>query len=133
MLGENAILNLYREQVKRWIIINNHRGAGHFCLLNNRTVVGGMLYERTVLSKKPAKLAEMELAQLRAEDKLTPDLVFRDPYFLDFLGLRGAYSEKDLETAILRELEAFLVELGGDFAFLAPAKAHRGGRGGFLP
>jgi len=55
-----------------------------------------MLYERTALSRKPAKVAEIELKQLREEDKLTPDLVFRDPYFLDFLGLTGAYSETPL-------------------------------------
>lgn len=87
-----------------------------------RQKIGGMLYERTALSKKPAKLAELELQKLREEDKLTPDLVFCDPYLLDFLGLKGAYSEKDLETAILRDLEAFLVELGSDFAFLARQK-----------
>jgi predicted nuclease of restriction endonuclease-like (RecB) superfamily len=87
-----------------------------------RKKIDGMLYERTALSKKPAKLAELELKQLREEDKLTPDLVFRDPYFLDFLGLKGAYSEKDLETAILRDLQEFLVELGSDFAFLARQK-----------
>ena len=87
-----------------------------------RQKIGGMLYERTALSKKPEKLAALELQKLREEDKLTPDLVFRDPYLLDFLGLKGAYSEKDLETAILRDLESFLVELGGDFAFLARQK-----------
>lgn len=87
-----------------------------------RQKIGGMLYERTALSKKPEKLAAMELRKLREEDKLTPDLVFRDPYLLDFLGLKGAYSEKDLETAILRDLESFLVELGSDFAFLARQK-----------
>jgi len=87
-----------------------------------RQKIGGMLYERTAMSKKPAKLVAMELKKLREEDKLTPDLVFRDPYLLDFLGLKGAYSEKDLETAILRDLEAFLVELGSDFAFLARQK-----------
>jgi predicted nuclease of restriction endonuclease-like (RecB) superfamily len=87
-----------------------------------REKIGGMLYERTALSKKPAKLASLELKQLRDADRVTPDLVFRDPYLLDFLGLQGAYSEKDLETAILRDLEAFLVELGGDFAFLARQK-----------
>lgn len=76
-----------------------------------RQKIGGMLYERTALSKKPDKLAAMELKQLREEDKLTPGLVFRDPDFLDFLGLKGAFSEKDLETAILRDLEAFLTEL----------------------
>jgi len=87
-----------------------------------REKIGGMLFERTALSKKPAKLAEQELQKLRAEDQLTPDLVFRDPYFLDFLGLKGAFHEKDLEAAIIRDVEAFLVELGGDFAFLARQK-----------
>ena len=53
---------------------------------------------------------------------MTPDLVFRDPYILDFLGLTGLYSEKDVEKAILRELEAFILELGSDFAFVARQK-----------
>lgn len=47
-----------------------------------------MLYERTAISTKPDKLIKQELAALRSEDKLTPDLVFRDPYILDFLGLK---------------------------------------------
>ena len=84
--------------------------------------IGGMLFERTALSRKPEKLAALELQQLREDDQLTPDLVFRDPYFLDFLGLKGAFHEKDLEAAITRDLEAFLVELGGDFAFVARQK-----------
>ncbi|PIQ82130.1 MAG: hypothetical protein COV76_05160 [Candidatus Omnitrophica bacterium CG11_big_fil_rev_8_21_14_0_20_64_10] len=87
-----------------------------------RAKIQGMLYERTGISKKPAELAKQELKKLREEDRLTPDLVFRDPYLLDFLGLKDAYSERDLETAILRELERFLVELGSDFAFLARQK-----------
>lgn len=87
-----------------------------------RDKIGGMLFERTGLSRKPEEVARMELAKLRDEDKLTPDLVFRDPYFLDFLNLQGAYSERDLESAILRELERFLVELGTDFTFVARQK-----------
>ena len=83
-----------------------------------RSKIGGMLFERTALSKKPAKLAEQELANLRTEDQLTPDLVFRDPYFLDFLDLKDTYSEKDLESAILRELQSFILELGSGFAFV---------------
>ena len=83
-----------------------------------RSKIGGMLFERTALSKKPAKLAEQELANLRVEDQLTPDLVFRDPYFLDFLELKDCYSEKDLESAILRELQSFILELGSGFAFV---------------
>jgi predicted nuclease of restriction endonuclease-like (RecB) superfamily len=87
-----------------------------------REKIEGMLYERTALSKKPEKLIRQELKELRDRDRLTPDLVFRDPYLLDFLGLKDSYSEKDLESAILRELESFLVELGGDFAFVARQK-----------
>lgn len=87
-----------------------------------RAKIQSMLFERTALSKKPAELAKQELQALRTEDTLTPDLVFRDPYFLDFLGLADTYSEKDLETAILRELQRFILELGSDFAFLARQK-----------
>jgi len=87
-----------------------------------RQKISGMLFERTALSREPVELAKQELAQLREEDKLTPDLVFRDPYLLDFLGLKDTYSEKDLETAILRELEAFILELGVGFTFVARQK-----------
>lgn len=65
--------------------------------------IGSMLFERTALSKKPEKLIRYELDKLRTEDKLTTDLVFRDPYFLDFLGLKDRYIEKDIEDAIMRE------------------------------
>ncbi len=84
--------------------------------------IDSMLFERTALSRKPAKLAEQELRQLRDEDRLSPDLVFRDPYLLDFLGLKDTYAEKDLEAAILREMEAFILELGVGFAFLERQK-----------
>lgn len=87
-----------------------------------REKINGMLFERTALSRKPKALAEQELARLRATDTLTPDLVFRNPYFLDFLGLKDAYSEKDLEAAILREIERFILELGAGFAFVARQK-----------
>ena len=84
--------------------------------------IQGMLYERTAISRKPAQLAKQELKQLRDEDRITPDLIFRDPYLLDFLGLKDTFSETDIETAILRELERFLIELGTDFAFVARQK-----------
>ena len=84
--------------------------------------IQGMLYERTAISRKPGELARKELAALRDEDRVSPDLIFRDPYLLDFLGLKNAYSEKDLEAAILRDLEQFLLELGSDFSFVARQK-----------
>ncbi len=84
--------------------------------------ISGMLFERTALSKKPEKLIREELDTLRAESKLTPDLVFRDPYFLDFLGLKDRYLEKDIEDAIMREMENFILELGVGFTFVARQK-----------
>lgn len=87
-----------------------------------RSRIDSLLYERTALSKKPAKLIEQDLQALRQQDRLTPDLVFRDPYVLDFLGLRDTYSEQDLESALLREIESFLLELGTGFAFVERQK-----------
>lgn len=84
--------------------------------------IEGMLYERTAIAKQPEEVALHELAELREERKLSPDLVFQDPYFLDFLGLQGNYSEKDLESAIVADLEHFLTEFGNDFAFMARQK-----------
>jgi predicted nuclease of restriction endonuclease-like (RecB) superfamily len=84
--------------------------------------INSMLYERTAISKKPEETIKHDLELLRNEQKLTPDLVFRDPYFLDFLGLSDKYSEKDLETAIIVELQNFITELGSDFAFMARQK-----------
>ena len=87
-----------------------------------RAKIQGMLFERTAISKKPEATINAEIDQLRTTDQLTPYLVFRDPYVLDFLGLKDRYLEKDLEDAILRELETFLLELGSGFAFLGRQK-----------
>ncbi len=84
--------------------------------------INSMLFERTAISKKPEQTIIYDLKQLEQESKITPDLTFRDPYFLDFLGLHDTYSEKDLESAILLHLQNFITELGTDFAFLARQK-----------
>jgi predicted nuclease of restriction endonuclease-like (RecB) superfamily len=81
-----------------------------------------LLFERTALSRQPTELLANELAQLRANGELSPALVLKDPYILDFLGLQDRYLEKDLEDAILRELENFLLELGAGFTFVARQK-----------
>ena len=81
-----------------------------------------MLYERTVISKKPDKTIREELQHLKKQQQVTPDIVFRDPYILDFLGLSDSFSENDLESAIIIELQKFIIELGNDFAFLARQK-----------
>lgn len=84
--------------------------------------INSMLYERTAISKKPKETIKNELNQLGNSKQITPDLVFRDPYFLDFLGLKDTYSEKDLESSIIVEIQRFISELGNDFAFLARQK-----------
>lgn len=80
------------------------------------------LFERTALSHQPEALLATELASLRQSGEITPALVLKDPYILDFLGLQDRYLEKDLEDAILRELEQFLLELGAGFTFVARQK-----------
>lgn len=77
-----------------------------------------MLFERTALSKKPDELIKQELQKIKSTNSLTHDVVFRSSYFLDAIGLSETYSEKDLEDAILLNLQTFLKEMGNDFAFL---------------
>ena len=87
-----------------------------------RERIASMLFERTALSKKPDELIRLELDALHAQGDVTPPLLLKDPYVLDFLGLQDRYLEKDLEDAILRELEQFLLELGAGFSFVARQK-----------
>ena len=95
-----------------------------------RLKIGGMLFQRTALSRKPKSVIASEIGQLR-DGHMTPDLVFRDPYLLDLLGLKGAHSERDLESAILREIEGVLLELGTGFAFVARQKRMSVGKDDF--
>ena len=99
MVPENTNIQLVTTEVKQ--LIEQSR--------QNVAVAVNALYERTAISKK-------------TEQKVSPDLIFRDPYFLDFLGLADTYSEKDLETSIIVELQRFITEMGSDFAFLSRQK-----------
>jgi predicted nuclease of restriction endonuclease-like (RecB) superfamily len=79
--------------------------------------IASQFYERTALSKnKAAMLTKGGVA--RPDDTLSPDDEVRDPLVLEFLGLKDEYSEHDLEEALVRHLESFLLELGGEFAFI---------------
>lgn len=86
--------------------------------------IGSMLYERTALSKKPEELIKQELDVLKSKGTVTNDLVFRDPYVLNFLGLPELFTENDFESAILNQLQQFITELGSDFAFIARQKTN---------
>ena len=81
-----------------------------------------LLFERSAISKKPEETIRHDLQVLRQEQRPSPELLLKDPYVLDFLGLSDRYLEKDLEDAILREIEQFLLELGAGFTFVARQK-----------
>lgn len=84
--------------------------------------IGALLFERTSISKKPDDTIVAELTQLRESGQYHQDLLLKDPYVLDFLELNDRYLEKDLEDAILRDIEQFLLELGAGFSFVARQK-----------
>lgn len=86
-----------------------------------RERIDSMLYERTALSKKPDELIAHELENLQ-NDTLSQGAVLKDPYLLDFLELNDRYLEKDLEDAILRNIEQFIFELGVGFSFVERQK-----------
>ena len=79
-----------------------------------------MLYERTVIAKQPEEVILNSLGKVA--QNLSPDLVFKNTYILDILGLNSSYTEKDLENAIILQLEQFILELGQGFAFLERQK-----------
>ncbi|MBT3806324.1 MAG: DUF1016 domain-containing protein [Desulfobacula sp.] len=81
--------------------------------------IDAQLFERTAISKKPDKTIARELADLRDKGLVNENLILKDPYVLDFLELNDTYLEKDLEDAILRDLQQFLLELGSGFTFIA--------------
>lgn len=84
--------------------------------------IDGMLYERTAIATKPEELIKQELADLRDNETLSPDLVFKSPYFLEFTGLKGMYSERSLEDSLVAHLEQFIMELGNGFTFVERQK-----------
>ncbi|AZI13607.1 PDDEXK nuclease domain-containing protein [Avibacterium paragallinarum] len=84
--------------------------------------IGSLLFERTAISKKPDETISQELTLLREKGEYNQSMILKDPYILDFLELNDRYLEKDLEDAILREVEQFLLELGAGFTFIARQK-----------
>ena len=86
--------------------------------------IGTQLYERTSHSKRQAvMLAKGQIA--KPEDAMTVEDEVRDPYLLEFLNLKDEYSESELEEALIRHLEWFLLELGAGFTFVARQKRIR--------
>ena len=79
--------------------------------------INSQFYERTALSRDKAALLKKG-GKTIPSDAVTPEEEIKDPLVLEFLGLKDEYSESDLEDALIRHLESFLLELGGDFTFV---------------
>lgn len=94
----------------------------HWSVRTLKTQLDGMLYERTAISKKPEDVIKSQLDKLKHIDEMTPDLTFKEPYFINFVGARDYNSEEDLENLILSNITEFLQELGTDFCFVARQK-----------
>jgi predicted nuclease of restriction endonuclease-like (RecB) superfamily len=88
--------------------------------------IGSQFYERTALSRNKAVLLRRG-QQRRPEDEVTPEEALKDPYVLEFLDMKDEYSETELEATLIAKLESFLLELGGDFAFVARQRRLRVG------
>jgi len=92
---------------------------------NTRTLeeqIDSMLFERTAIARKPEQQIEKALSELKNDDFINPDLFFKNTYVLDFLQLSNTYSEKDLENALVLNIEQFILELGSGFAFIERQK-----------
>ncbi len=87
-----------------------------------RKQISSMLFERTAISGKPEDFIKKDLTDLREKNQISPELVFKSPYFLNFTGLKGYYSEKTLEDILIGELERFILELGSGFSFVERQK-----------
>lgn len=87
-----------------------------------KSKIDGMLYERTALAKQSDEVIRHDLELLRDERRMSVDMTFQDPYVLDFLGLETGFAEKDMESAIVGELQRFITEMGSDFSFMARQK-----------
>ena len=97
-------------------------GMEHWDTRTLNEKIDRQLYQRTAISRKPEEVIKQELAEVKENNQLLPDLVFRSSYFLDMLGLPDVFTEKDLESAIIKQIEDFIKELGSDFTFVARQK-----------
>ena len=111
----------FDDEVKRQFYTEMCR-LEHWTVRELQKKINGMLFERTAISQQPENVIQESLGQLKKQNEFTKEIVFRDPYILDFLELPAKYSESNLENAIINELGQFLQEMGSDFCFIARQK-----------
>jgi len=123
------LLQVQNPLARRFYEVEALRGGWSIRQLDRQ--IGSQFYERTALSRnKVAMLTKGTRA--RPEDRVTPEEEIKDPYVLEFLDLKDEYSESDLEEALIRHLETFLLELGGDFTFVGRQRRLRVGDAWYL-
>jgi predicted nuclease of restriction endonuclease-like (RecB) superfamily len=109
------LLSLTSEQARKFYETEALRGGWSVRQLDRQ--INSLFYERTALSRNKAEMLTKG-AVAKREDAITPEEEIKNPYVLEFLGLKDEYSESDIEEALILHLEHFLLELGGDFAFI---------------
>jgi len=109
------LLSVTSEQARKFYEAEALRGGWSVRQLDRQ--INSLFYERTALSRNKAKMLSKG-ALARSEDAMTPEEEIKDAYVLEFLGLKDEYSESEIEEALILHLERFLLELGGDFAFV---------------
>ena len=98
------------------------------CRVQNWSVRGfkknleSMLYERSVISKHPENIVKEHITKMQEQDVMTTELIFKDPYFINFIGEKDFRTEEELENLILNNITDFLQELGSDFCFISRQK-----------
>ena len=110
------LLGLRSDEARKFYEAEALRGGWSVRQLDRQ--ISSQFYERTALSRNKAAMLR-KAGKPEAGDAVSPDEEIKDPFVLEFLGLKDEYSESDLEDALIRHLEGFLIELGGDFAFVA--------------
>lgn len=118
------LLSVKNENARRFYETEALRGGWSVRQLERQ--INSQFYERTALSKNKSAMLKKG-AKAKLEDTIPPEEEIKDPYILEFLGLKDEYSETQLEEALIRHLESFLLELGGDFSFVARQKRLRVG------
>ncbi|MBW2594844.1 MAG: DUF1016 family protein [Deltaproteobacteria bacterium] len=118
------LLSVKNDQARAFYEEESLRGGWSLRQLSRQ--ISSNFYERTLLSQNKARMLEKGSIP-KTSETTTPEEEIKDPYILEFLNLKDEYSENDLEEALIRHLETFLLELGGDFAFIARQKRLRVG------
>ena len=119
------LLSVEQPEARKFYETESLRGGWSVRQLDRQ--ISTLFYERTALAKNKAKPLTLG-AKARPEDAVSVEEEIKSPYILEFLNLRDDYAENDLEDALVRHLEAFLLELGNDFTFVARQKKIRVGK-----